>query len=166
MSVPFLLLFKRTEREREICMRGEGGGLGGGVGGWVGGRAGKRRERDAFKEVDEVWTRTEEERLLGVADRVYVCVSDTEGYRCISSLSSCLAAENRWRQALSRLLSSTPLSLSLSIFGLSLPFLLSSVSLPLPPLFSSSPLFIGLFTHRSDASAAGIKAGARGAVCS
>lgn len=36
--------------------------------------------------------------------------SDTEGYRCISSLSSCLASENQWRRVVSGLLSSTSFS--------------------------------------------------------
>jgi len=36
-------------------------------------------------------------------------VSDTEGYCCISSLSSCLASENQQRRAMSGLFSSTSL---------------------------------------------------------
>lgn len=67
-----------------------------------------------FKDV-EVWTRGE--RLLW---EPYLCVCvcvckqrkefDTEGYCCISSLSSCLAAENQRRRLVSGLVTSTSLS--------------------------------------------------------
>lgn len=108
----------------------------------------------------------------GRQQRVCVCVrkrreSDTEGYCCISSLSSCLASENRRRRVMSGLLSSTSLSLhsycSISLFfflslssTVTLPrsttaFPLSSVLIPILPSFPLSLLlFIGLFMQRSD----------------
>ena len=89
--------------------------------------------------------------------------SDTEGYCCISSLSSCLGSENRRRRVMSGLLSSTSLSLltlaasPLSFFSLSLFLFLQLLSLT--PFYYplSLLLFIGLFMERSDVEQLGSK---------
>lgn len=106
------------------------------------GCAQREEKAEVFKDV-EAWTKGE--RMLW---EPYSCVcvwkqrreSDTEGYCCISSLSSCLAAENRRRRLLSGLLTSTSLSALTVTAALLLP------SLPTPPhtqeLFSFAPLLL------------------------
>lgn len=82
--------------------------------------------------------------------------SDTEGYCCISSLSSCLASENQWRRVVSGLLSSTsfflaaldgfissPSVLTLTLF-LSLTLSLQTRHLFLSSLFYNSSLSLFL----------------------
>lgn len=69
--------------------------------------------------------------------------SDTEGYCCISSLSSCLAAENQWRRLLSGLLTSTSQSAQFLLHSSSHPCLSPLLlQLPFPFSFASILLFI------------------------
>lgn len=65
--------------------------------------------------------------------------SDTEGYCCISSLSSCLASENQWRRVVSGLLSSTSFFLAALNGFISSPSVLT-LPFSFPSLFHSKPV--------------------------